>query len=118
MEIADCFTAECWDTSARLKKDIHYNATRFNQMLEEHGGVETARRLINAADPSQGFVVLWENQRLELSVEALVLLPWYASLFTSDELKTARRRLLDHRFDVEKYLTTSTDRRPGWAVSS
>jgi hypothetical protein len=117
VELADRFTAECWETSGRLKKDIHYNATRFNQMLEEHGGVETARRLINAADPSHGFVVLWEHQRLELSVEALALIPWFSGLFTNAELTIARRRLLDYRFDVDKYLSTVVARRPGWAAS-
>src|SRR5712691_6675754 len=99
VELADRFTAECWDTSNRLKKEIHYNATRFNQMLEEHGGVETARRLINASGPSQGFTVLWEHQRLDLSVEALAIQPWYSMLFTATELSVARQRLLDHRFD-------------------
>src|ERR1700730_11487687 len=115
MNVADRFTSECWDASARLKKELRYNATRFNQMLEEHGGVETARRLINSADPSQGFGVLWESQRLELSVEALAMLPWYAPLFTAPELSLARRRLIDHRFDVDVYLARSETQRPEWA---
>lgn len=34
--------------SALLKKKINYTPTRFNQMLAEHGAVETARRLINS----------------------------------------------------------------------
>ena len=50
--------SDCWAASALLKKKINYNATRFNQMLGEHGGVETARRRINADTPSQGFGVL------------------------------------------------------------
>ncbi len=92
------FTSDRWVGSSILKKKLNYNATRFNQMLEEHGGVETARRLINSDSPSQGFGVLWEHGRLDLSVEAIAVLPDYADLFTAEELATARRRLSDHGF--------------------
>jgi hypothetical protein len=83
-------------------------------MLAEHGGVETARRLINSDEPSQGFGVLWEHQRLDLSVEALVILADNASLFTAVELEVARRRLSDHRFDVGAYLASAAALRPPW----
>ena len=114
MDPADSFTSDCWVASALLKKKINYTPTRFNQMLAEHGGVETARRLIHSEVPSQGFGVLWEHQRLDLSVEAIAILPDYKALFTDTELATARQRLLDHRFDVESYLVRARDVRPPW----
>ena len=114
MEPADRFTSDCWTASALLKKKLNYNATRFNQMLADHGGVETARRLINSDAPSQGFEVLWEHQRLDLSVEALAILPDNASLFSDEERSAARRRLEDHRFNVELYLKQAESTRPPW----
>ena len=108
------FTSDCWIASALLKKKLNYSATRFNQMLGDHGSVETARRLINSGAPSQGFEVLWEHHRLDLSVEAIAILPDYAELFTSEELASARQRLRDHHFDVEAYLTCAQTQRPPW----
>ena len=75
----------------RAKEEIGYNATRFLRMLQEHGGVETARRLL--PEMSDGFVTLWEHGRLDLTVEYLVLQSKWHDLFTDDERKTARQRL-------------------------
>jgi len=52
----------------RAKKEVNYNATYFLHMLAEHGAHETARRLITTTTPSQGFTVLWERRRLDLTV--------------------------------------------------
>lgn len=117
MDASERFTSDCWVASALLKKKINYTPTRFNQMLAEHGGVETARRLINSDAPSQGFGVLWEHHRLDLSVEAIAILPDYAALFTGAELATARQRLVDHRFDVDSYLVRARDVRPPWETA-
>lgn len=45
-------------------------------MVGEHGGAEAARHLLTGRDASDGFTTLWEHGRLEMSVEAHVLLPW------------------------------------------
>jgi hypothetical protein len=42
-------------------------------------------------------------------VEAWVLRPEYEVLFTEDERVTARRRLEDHEFDVDRYLRSLTE---------
>jgi hypothetical protein len=56
-------------------KDAGYNATYFLRMVSEHGGLETARRLLAAPSPAEGFSRLYEIGRVDLSVEALVLKP-------------------------------------------
>lgn len=71
---------------------IGYRPNTFRRMLADHGGVETARRLIRGAATS-GFEALWEKQRLDLSVEALILKPAWRALFHPDELAMARKRL-------------------------
>lgn len=70
-----------------------YRATYFLSMLGEHGGLETARRLLAAPRISDGFAALWERNRLDLTVEALVVQPRFAELFTDEEIDTARQRL-------------------------
>jgi len=80
------------------KKELHYNAAYFIQMVVEYGGVKTAQKLLASAEPSSGFTVLWEHQRLDLSVEALVLRPDYFPLFTDQEREIAQTRLVEYGF--------------------
>lgn len=82
----------------RARTEVGYQANYFIQMVAEDGGVATARRLLNAPNPSEGFAALWEAGRLDLAVEAVVLRPEYADLFSRQELRTARRRLEDYGF--------------------
>ena len=75
------------------KRDLGYNATRFLQMISEQGGLATARQLLWSDQPSDGFTTLWSHHRLDLTVEAHVLRPDYATLFTEADREQARRRL-------------------------
>ncbi len=70
-----------------------YIATYFLQMLEEHGGRETAKRLLAKREPQAGLFELWRLSLLHESMEAVVLQDRFRSLFTEDELAEARRRL-------------------------
>lgn len=75
------------------KRELGYNATRFLQMISEHGGLAAARQLLWSDAPSEGFTTLWERGRLDLTVEAHVLDPEFASLFTDEDREQARARL-------------------------
>lgn len=81
------------DIYMTAKEECHYNATRFLQMVSETGGLATARVLLTKEVPSDGFTALWDCGRLDLSVEANVLRPEFAALFTKDEKRTATLRL-------------------------
>ena len=72
----------------------------FIRMISEHGGVETARRLIMSSSPSDGFTTLWEAGRLDLTAEALVISPRFAVLFDEAVVDRARERLGEYGFDV------------------
>lgn len=111
------FHREMIDGAERLKREIGYNPTRFNQMVAEHGGPEAARQLLTGRNASDGFTTLWEAGRLEMSVEAAVLLPWYEALFTDRQRTVARRRLTEHRFDVDAFMDTRTAAPPAWVAA-
>ncbi len=74
---------------------LGYRPTRFLQMVNELGGLRTAHRLLATDGPSEGLGRLWELERLDISLEAIVLKPQYADLFSEDEIKQARQRLAD-----------------------
>ena len=72
---------------------IGYRPTYFLRMVEEQGGLQAAKRLLQGDTPSEGFVRLWELGRSDLTVESLVLREPWCKLFSADELRTAERRL-------------------------
>ena len=78
-----------------------YNPHWFLQMVVSHGGVNAAKRLLISDVPQPGFVELWEQGRLDLTLEAHVLLPRYAELFTDQELREAENRLRSHGNDLD-----------------
>ena len=83
----------------RNAKDIGYTPSIFLRTLHDKGPLQTARQLINASQPSDGYTRLWELQRLDLSVEAVVHdnAEWH-ELFTQDELQRCKRRLADYGY--------------------
>lgn len=85
----------------RAKEECGYIATRFLQMVSNNGGLKTAQKLLATSEPSDGFTVLWENHRLDLTVENLVLKPEFRSLFSDQELMTARERLLLYGYSFQ-----------------
>jgi hypothetical protein len=79
----------------RARSECGYNATRFLQMLAEHGGVKTAKLLLDDHTMSEGLTALWERKRLDISMEALVLQEEWAPLFTDAERAAARTKLAE-----------------------
>ena len=67
-------------------------------MVNEHGGRETANRLLATGDPSEGFTQLFLRGRenMRLSVEYVVLKDRYRPLFSVEQLGIARKRLNDY----------------------
>jgi len=78
----------------RALKEAKYKASGFLNMLLEHRGLETARRLIHSPRVSDGYTALWERRRLDLTVEALIYNneKWHA-LFSPAELSICKKRL-------------------------
>jgi hypothetical protein len=62
-------------------------------MLTRRGGLGTARQLLSTKIASDGYARLRAADRLDLTVEAYMLRPEFAPLFTGAELEAARTRL-------------------------
>lgn len=73
-------------------KKIGFNPTRFLQMINEYGGYETACKLIAGKDDVSGFTELWVVDRLDLSMEYLVVHKW-AHIFEPEQVKICADRL-------------------------
>lgn len=61
--------------------------------------VEITRRLIHKEGGTSGFTTLFENKRMDLSVENIILETRYRQLFTRDDLQAAYSRLEQYEYD-------------------
>jgi hypothetical protein len=90
MSLADDFERDMRD-GVRRCREFGYNPTYWQRMISEDGAINAAKRLLKGSRASDGFTRLWEEGRLDLSVEFFILLPKYADLFTPGERNEARR---------------------------
>jgi len=95
------FNSEMFNIYKLAKRECNYNATRYLQMIYEHGGLMTARILLHSNKISDGFIALWECNRLNLTVEALAIKMEWRELFTFEEINIANKRLKDYGFDIK-----------------
>ncbi len=100
-ELEDQFHRAMREVYTNALRECRYNATRFIQMVENNGGVEAANILLNTPVFQYGFTELWQCGCLKLTMEALVLQPQYAPLFTEEEREIARTRLQECGFDID-----------------
>lgn len=93
-KLEDQFNLAMFEIYRRAKDEARYPANIFLQMITERGGLDTARYLINQPKPSDGYTHLYERDRLDLTVEAMIVENeiWHP-LFTPAEIDKARRRL-------------------------
>lgn len=97
------FQQDMLDGCQTLKR-LGYWPGYFHRDVANEGGVPTVKKLLKKGGTSDGFTTLWELGRLDMSVEAFVLLPWYEVLFDDNERRVARTRLEAHRFNVDAFL--------------
>lgn len=83
-------------------RECNYRATRFLQMMEKKGALATAKQLISKSGGTNGFAKLWECNRLDLSLEVLVLNGKYDDLFTAEERELCRQRLNEYGYRIEE----------------
>lgn len=93
-ELVKRFHQAMLDIYKRALTEANYKPSVFLRMVGEHGGYETARRLIHSDHVSDGYVKLFERGRLDLTVEAVIIdnQQWH-ELFRDDELDICRKRL-------------------------
>ena len=91
-DLAARFEKTLRDLYEQIVREVSgYRPTAFLAMLNQAGGVDTAKRL--NATMTDGFIRLWEADRLDLTVEATMIQVPYRRLFTRAELMMAQERL-------------------------
>jgi len=96
------FNSEMLNIYKLAERECNYNATRYLQMIYEHGGLMTARILLHSNKISNRYIALWDCNRLDLTVEALVIKMEWRELFTFEEINIANKRLKDYGYDIKE----------------
>lgn len=93
------FDEAMMDIYRRAKSECGYTPSIFFNMLTKLRGVQTAKRLINASKVSDGYTALFELERLDLTVEAVIHdQPKWHELFTEEELAICKNRLTQYHY--------------------
>jgi len=87
---------------------LKYRPSYFLSSLGTDGAFATVVKLLSPGrPPSDGFVRLWKEGHLELSVEALILESEWKSHFDDDVLAVARKRLRDVGYSISEPVTAA-----------
>jgi hypothetical protein len=85
----DAAFVELFSASSEIDPFAVYTIKR----LDEESGLDIAKRILLGTGQQTGLMRLWQQDRLDLSVEMLALRPEFSALFSSKELEAARERL-------------------------
>ncbi len=100
-DLHEAFHQKMIEVYERALRECNYKASRFLQLVQEHGGLAAAKMLLASKKHSEGLTRLWEEKRLDISMERLVLQEPWCRLFTDEELAVARKRLKALGFVIE-----------------
>ena len=110
------------DAHSTAKSDLGFGMPMLLKMVGERGPTDAARRILPQL--TDMFTKLFERNRLDLSVEAIILREAFRPLFTEDELRLASDRLRassyplaedEDRRDQESWAELGRKARSEWA---
>jgi len=85
--------------SIKEMMSLGYKPQAFITMTIADGTVNAVKNVINSEKIPEGFIKLWELNRLDLSMENIIQEEEWHELFTEDERNKAKKRLRDYGFN-------------------
>ena len=101
-QLKKTFHQEMINLYKQIIKSIKYKPTRLMDFINKYGGYEAAVKYISTESNVQDFAVLWEKERLDLSVEALIASEAYRSLFQEEIVAFCDRKLKEYSYAPNK----------------
>ncbi|WP_157047853.1 HNH endonuclease [Cellulosilyticum ruminicola] len=101
-QLKKAFHQEMINLCKRRNQELKYKSTRLLDFINKYGGYEAAVKYITTESNVQDFTILWENERLDLSVEALITKPQYTSLFLEDIVTYCDQKLKQYSYAPNK----------------
>lgn len=101
-ELKKNFHQDIIDLYKKITKMVKYKPTRLMDLINKYGGYEAAVKYITTESNVQDFAVLWESERLDLSVEALITSEKYRNLFNEEVVAHCDRKLKEYSYAPNK----------------
>lgn len=101
-QLKKSFHQEIINLYKKIMKSIKYKPTRLMDYINKYGGYEAAVKYISTESNVQDFAVLWEKERLDLSVEALITSETYRSLFQEELVAFCDHKLKEYSYAPNK----------------
>ena len=86
----------------RIVKELKYKSPRLLEMMNKYGGYEAVIKILPTDAHTFDFTLLWEQERLDLSIEALVTKERYKTLFPPDVIQFCQKRLDEYNYAPKK----------------
>lgn len=99
----DRFTAFLHGKANEMKKELKYTPRQFIALLGSEGGLATAQKLVRKEDMSYGTSELYMGNRLDLSLEALILESEWIRYFDEELLAHAEKKLKKLNYSYTRY---------------
>ncbi|MEG0295903.1 MAG: hypothetical protein RR620_04225 [Clostridium sp.] len=80
------------------EKEYECKMTKFLETIDRFGIVRTAQEIFRKGRTSHGFNKLAEVKHLELTMEATIVKPQYAELFTDEEVNACYELLCEKEY--------------------
>ena len=101
-QLKKSFHQEMINLYKMIIKLVKYKPTRLMDYINKYGGYEAAVKYISTESNVQDFAVLWEKERLDLSVEALITSETYRVLFPEEMVAFCDRKLKEYSYAPNK----------------
>lgn len=101
-QLKKSFHQEMINLYKNMIKIVKYKPTRLMDYINKFGGYEAAVKYIDTESNIQDFAVLWEKERLDLSVEVLIISDTYRCLFDDDLVAYCDRKLKKYSYAPNK----------------
>ena len=86
----------------RTVKELKYKSPRLLEMMNKYGGYEAVIKILPTDAHTFDFTLLWEQERLDLSIEALVTKERYKTLFPEEVVTFCQKRLDEYNYAPKK----------------
>ena len=86
-------------TYNECKKFKYFPRAFLDMVVSNDDIIDVTRRLIHKEGGTSGFTTLFENKRMDLSVEKIILESKYRRLFNTEDLQAAYDRLRQYEYD-------------------
>ncbi|OON98768.1 MAG: hypothetical protein ATN35_00725 [Epulopiscium sp. Nele67-Bin004] len=97
-DLKQLFSQEMLNLYKKISKEVKYKSSALLTQIQKYGGYEAALKYVSTDSNTIDFGMLWEAQRLDLSIEALLIKDKYVDIVPEDVRNFCDSRLKKYNY--------------------